>query len=165
MKTTDLINLNFIPHNRRKYVYPAVPAVLGLVFIILFSTMAGMTADNERRLQTLSERYDRIVPMVRELRLLQNRGGESLRPMKPLAAVQQISRDLNLEPNLASVRPMNLMGDQEGVQVLFESINLDQLVGLLTSLNSRAGLQVFSFNFNRRLDESTLANLQMVLTR
>lgn len=165
MKISEILNLSFIPHNRRGLIYPAAALGALLLFAGVFSVISGITADTEKTIQDLSKRRERIIPMVEELRSLQQQGGSSLRPMEPLAAAQQIARDLKIEANLASIRPMNMVGDQEAVQVFFESLNLDQLMGLLISLESRAGLQVFSFNLNRRMDDPKLANLQMVLTR
>lgn len=165
MRIYDIINLSFAPHNQRKYIYPAAALFMMTIIVITFSGISGMRGDSKNELRALAERYDRVVVLAGELSTLQKRGGSSLRPMEPLAAVQQISRDLKLETNLASVRPMNLMGEKEGVQVFFESINLDQLIGLLTSMESRAGLQVSSFNISRRMDKRDLADLQMVLTR
>jgi len=165
VKISDLFNLSTVPHHRRKLLYPGMALGVALFFLALFSSLSGMSASARQKLDTLSERRERILPLVDELRARQDQGGKSLRPMEPLAAAQQISRDLGMEANLASIRPMNMVGGKEGVQVFFESINLDQLTGLLVSLEARAGLTVFSVNLNRRMDNPKLANLQMVLTR
>jgi type II secretory pathway component PulM len=165
VKISDLFNLSTVPHHRRKLLYPGLALGVALFFLVLFSSLSGMSASARHKLDTLSERRERILPLVEELRGRQDKGGKSLRPMEPLAAAQQISRDLGMEANLASIRPMNMVGDKEGVQIFFESINLDQLTELLVSLEARAGLTVFSVNLNRRMDNPKLANLQMVLTR
>ena len=160
-----MASLGFIPHSRRKYAYPLMAAAVVVLFVAVYAALSNMAESREQKLEDLAARYDKVVPLVAELRALQAQGGGSLRPMEPLAAVQEVSRELKIERNLASVRPMNLVGEKEAVQVFFESINLDQLVGLLEALESMAGLQVFSFNLSRRMDDPDLANLQMVLTR
>lgn len=165
MKPGDILGLQFVPANKRKYLYPCAAAAVALVFLAAFMILSGLISDADDRIGKLAQRHNQIIPLVREIKALQSTAGQSLRPMEPLAASQQISRDLRLEANLASVRPVNLVGEKEGVQVFFESLDLDQLVDLLISLESRGGLQVYSYSLSRRMDKPQLADLQMVLTR
>jgi hypothetical protein len=163
MKTTLADILRF-PTGRR-YFYPAAAAVAALVCLAAFLALSGMTAEARKDADRLAGRLAKVAPLVEELETLQGAEDESLAPMEPLAAAQQISRDLGLAAKLSSVRPINVTGERTGVQVYYESLNLDQLVELLRTLKSRGGLKIVSFALNRRMDDPELANLQMVLGR
>ena len=130
------------------------------VFMI-FSVLGDGAASRTRAQEA---QFDKITPLVQDYLERQTVMGP-LAGLSPLAAAQQITRELKLEDTLAAVRPMQITGGQEGVQMLFQALDHRQLLALLDSLTDRGGLKILSCNLNHRLDKPDFADLQLVLAR
>lgn len=152
------------PPRRRRRFLQGVTLAVGGAWAVCFLVLTTMTDAAAERTKAVQQRYDRVAPLVEEAVTLQARKG-TLASMKPLAAAQQVSRDLKLDSRLASLRPAQLAGGQEGVQLFFESLDLAQLYDLLEAIQDRSGLKVFSMNFTRRMDVPDRADIQLVLVR
>jgi type II secretory pathway component PulM len=122
------------------------------------------TERSQRRIDTLAQRYAQAAPLVEQALELQARKG-ALAGMGPMPAAQQVIREMGLDSRLASIRPTQLGGGAEGVQLIMESLNLPELLTLMDNLDHRAGLGVLNFSLSRRLDNKDLADLQLVLSR
>jgi len=66
---------------------------------------------------------------------------------------------------LTSVRPALQSAGRDGVQLYYERLDLAELTGLLEALQRDAGLKTSSLTLNRRLDNTSRADLQVVLFR
>ncbi len=128
-------------------------------FLLYFSTQQA-----EQRVQQLEQRYRQAAPVVEQVLEEQANKG-ALAGMAPFAATQQIVRELGLESRLASIRPAQLDGGGEGVQLVLESLNLPEVLDLLEGVRQRGGLAILSFSLTHRLDTPDLADLQLVLGR
>ena len=150
---------------RRQQVF--FTALLGgwivLLFLIWFGLWAATDSAHEHR-QDLQRKYEQILPLAEEaLRMGTTLG--ALVELGPMPAAQQIVRELKLEQNLTSIRPTQLGGGVEGVQILMESLDLPQMIDLLDQLEKRGGFSVLSFVLNHRMDDPQYADVQLVLTR
>jgi type II secretory pathway component PulM len=141
------------------------------VFWLLVAALVGtwimfyvMEQRSQRRVDVLAQRYAQAAPLVEQALELQARKG-ALAGMGPMPAAQQVIREMGLDNRLASIRPTQLGGGAEGVQLIMESINLPELLTLMDNLDHRAGLGVLNFSLSRRLDNKDLADLQLVLAR
>ena len=148
---------------RRRYLVGAM-IVWVCLWVAVFAGLSMANSDLRKGMDTLKTRYERVRPLAREVLELQSRTGQ-FASLSPLAAAQQVGRELKLEEKLASVRPKQLGGGQEGVQLLFEALNLGELLDLLQGLGDRGGLKVMTCNLIHRLDNPKLVDLQLVLAR
>lgn len=135
-----------------------------LVFFLVWLWLWMGAADAQDRLRTVREQDRKVSPLIQEVMALEARQ-VGLSNLGPLAAAQQVARDQGLDKKLSSIRPAQLGGSQDGVQVYFEGLNLPEMLGLLSNLKHRAGLRVVSCQVNRRMDAADLADVQMALTR
>lgn len=111
------------------------------------------------------ERHLRVADMAQEVRMLESGRTESLAGTPMLIAARQISRDVGLDEKLTSVRPALQSAGRDGVQLYYERLSLTELIGLLEALHREAGLKTSSLTLNRRLDNPSRADLQLVLFR
>jgi type II secretory pathway component PulM len=164
MRLEELYIWQSWPVNRRKRYFQLAALAVAGVWVVLFLIFSGMTAGAKSDLTVERAKYERVSPLVQKVLVLQSQAGQ-LATLSPLAAVQQAGRDLGLEDRLVSIKPTQLMGGQEGVQLMFESLNLRELVDLLHTLNVKGRLKVLSCMLNHRLDDPELADIRLVLVR
>jgi len=164
MKLDDLYFWQDWPLPTRKRFF--ISAMLGwaAVLFLIWLTLFAATRHGKAELKQAKHELTRAKPLVEQVVNLQAQRG-ALSGMTPMAAAQQVSRDMNLDDRLASVRPIQIDQGREGVQLFFEGLNLKELVGLLNDLRTRGGLKVISCNISHRIDVASLADLQLVLTR
>ncbi|PTN32004.1 hypothetical protein [Desulfonatronum sp. SC1] len=147
----------------------------GALCLLLALTVAGsvaawfsLYAATQRavlREETATELHQRVATLVAEIRD-QERGPSLERANLPiLVAARQLSRDIGLEDKLISVRPALQATGRDGVQLYYERLTLPDLLALLETLGRDGGLQTSTVTFNRRLDNPSLADLQLVLYR
>ena len=152
------------PQARQKtFFQAALGAWIGLL-ILVWIMLAGATAARSREAAALAAKHRQIKPMVDEIIRLKAQKG-ALAGLGPMAAAQQVIREMGLEAKLSSIRPTQVAGGGDGVQLLLESFNLPELIKLLGSLGERGGLKIISFSLSHRMDSPKLADLQMVLGR
>ena len=164
MKIEDLYFWqNWPVGRRRQYFRLSMLIWLGL-WCLLFVLTTYLTDGARKSVSAAQSRYERIVPLIAEIKTLEARKSD-LTDMTPLAAAQQVSRDLKLEKKLASIRPTQLTGNQEGVQLLFERLDLDEFLSLLDTLQEKGRLKIVSSLINHRMDQPDRADLQLVLAR
>ena len=126
--------------------------------------LAGSAKSASSELESLAARQLQVKPMIDEILRLKAQKG-ALAGLAPMPATQQVIRELGLEPKLSSIRPTQIGGGGDGVQVMLERFNLPETVKLLESLDTRGGLKIISFSLSHRLDAPKLADLQLVLGR
>ncbi len=147
----------------------------GALYLLLALTMAGSVAAwlslytaTQRtvlREEAAMELHQQVSAFVAEIRGLE-RGPNPERANLPiLVAARQLSRDIGLEDKLVSVRPALQATGRDGVQLYYERLTLPDLLALLETLSRDGGLQTSTMTFNRRLDNPSLADLQLVLYR
>ncbi len=164
MKLDELFFWQNWPVSRRKQYFRLMMLVWRGVWGLAFVMTTYLTDGAKSALGSAQQRYEKIVPLIQEIKSLEARQS-SLTDMTPLAAAQQVSRDLKLESKLASIRPTQLTGNQEGVQLLYERLNLDEFLSLLDTLQDKGRLKIISTVLNHRGDQANLADLQLVLAR
>ncbi len=152
---------------------PGTQRRLALLFVFLaiiagLLTWAGLHAATRRTAEEADhvlQRHLRVAGMAQEILMLENGRGEALADTPILVAVRQLSRDIGLEEKLTSVRPALQSAGRDGVQLYYERLDLAELTGLLEALQRDAGLKTSSLTLNRRLDNTSRADLQVVLFR
>jgi hypothetical protein len=133
--------------------------------MLAWSWLHAATQQAEEQNRLALERHLRVSEMVQEIRGLEQ-GQEQPHVTAPiLVAARQVSRDIGLEDKLVSVRPALQASGRDGVQLYYERLTLKELLALLENLGRDAGLQTSTLTFNRRLDNPSLADLQLVLFR
>jgi type II secretory pathway component PulM len=164
MKLEELLFWRDMTMSQRRLM---IQASFLLVLLLLAGTWLGLhlsAQSAQEQAQRLKQRYAEVLPMVEQALNLQSSKGD-LAGMAPMPAAQQVIRELGLEDRLASIRPTQLGGGGEGVQLVMEAMNLPELIKLMKNLRSRGGLSVLTFNLGRRLDNTELADLKLVLGR
>lgn len=150
--------------SRQKTFFRAVLLAWMGLLVLAWMMLAGSTTARSREAAALAAKHQQIKPMIDEILRLRAQKG-ALAGLGPMAAAQQIIREMGLEAKLSSLRPTQVGGGGEGVQLLLESFNLPELTKLLDNLQVRGGLKTVSFSLNHRMDAPKLADLQMVLAR
>lgn len=164
MKLDDLYFWQGWPVGRRKQYFRLMLLLWVALWAFAFTLTTWMSNAARKDAAEARSRYERVLPMAEEAMSLQTQSG-NLAGMNPLATAQQVSRDLQLERKLASIRPTQMTGGQEGVQLQYEALNLPEMLALLDTLNQKGRLKVLSLIFNHRGDRPKNADLQLVLTR
>lgn len=135
--------------------------------IVLFMIWSGFYESQERSQSIIirsQQKYFQVQPLVGQLKSVETAQG-ALVGREPMAAAQQVIRDLSLDARLTSVRPVQTGGSSGGVQVIMEALNLPELVLLLRDFKSRGALIVSNINISHRLDSPELADVQITLSR
>lgn len=152
------------PPARQKAFFQALLAAWMGLLALIWILLAGATAARSREAAALAAKHQQIKPMVDEILRLKAQKG-ALAGLGPMPAAQQVIREMGLEAKLASIRPTQVAGGGDGVQLLLEGFNLPEMIKLLENLGERGGLKIISFSLSHRLDSAKLADLQMVLGR
>lgn len=164
MKFEDIPFIQELSPSRRRRVL-ALGVLLWAALLLLAGLALSDAAGRSReRITAVDREMQRTAGVVEEVMHLEAQLA-ALSGLAPLAAAQQVVRDLGLEAKLTAVRPTQLGGGVEGVQMIFESLNLPQVLDLLRQIRSRGGLSVVSSTLSRRLDDRSLADMQLVVVR
>ncbi len=152
------------PVSRWQYFFPSVALGLLGLFCIVFLSLAMMTDARRQDAVRFEDRLRQVRSLTQEILALQSQVGD-LASLSPLGTAQQLNTDLHLEKNLASITPTQLAEGRDGVRLVYEALNLKQLVDLLQNIRSRGNLTILSCVINHREDNRMLADVQLVLSR
>ncbi len=153
------------PTEKQKLFFAALVAGWALILFMIWSGLNESQSRTQRVELGSKQQYAKVVPLVEELKAGESSRG-ALVDREPMTAAQQVIRDLGLDNRLTSLRPLQAGANSgEGVQVILESLNLPELVGLLRDFKVRGALKVSNFNINHRLDSPELADVQIILVR
>lgn len=152
------------PGRQRAALYLLLALTASATFAAWFWLHAA-TLRAEEQGRTVRERYVDVSEMVQQIRSLEGGRIRMQTDAPVLIAARQVSRDIGLEDKLISVRPALQATGRDGVQLYYERLTLPDLLALLETLSRDAGLQTSNLTFNRRLDDPSLADLQLVLFR
>lgn len=109
-------------------------------------------------------RYEKAVPLAEQIQTAipdQN----NLEQLSPLAAAQQVARDMGIEEKLTSIRPTRALQGRPSVQIHIQDLDLPQLLHFFANLETQAGLQLISGNLNKRAENPARMDLSLVLAR
>lgn len=152
------------PADRQKFFFAGCVIAWGLALFMIWSGFY----ESQERSQSISvrsqQKYLQVQPLVEQLKAGEAARG-ALVEREPMAAAQQVIRDLGLDSRLTSVRPVQSGAGAGGVQVIFEALNLPEIVYLLRDFKVRGALNVSSISINHRLDSPELADVQITLSR
>ena len=149
---------------RRGALYPLL-ALTAAGSMAAWLSLYAATQRSILREEAAMELHQHVSALVAEIRSL-DRGPNPERANLPiLVAARQLSRDIGLEDKLISVRPALQATGRDGVQLYYERLTLPDLLALLETLSRDGGLHTSTVTFNRRLDNPSLADLQLVLYR
>jgi hypothetical protein len=164
MRIEDIPYIQELSPARRRRVLAL--GVLGWAVILLMGWLALTEAavHSRQSIAEMGKEMDRAVGLVGQVMHLEAQLA-ALSGLAPLAAAQQVVRDIGLEKHLTAIRPTQLGGGVEGVQMIFESLDLPQIINLLKQLRARGGLTTVSSTLSRRLDARDHADLQLVVVR
>ncbi|WP_045210747.1 hypothetical protein [Desulfonatronovibrio magnus] len=171
IKITSLLNnMNFSRVMSPAQQKRAAWMLMGLSFLLpllIWSWIDSASQSSQERKEQVVYQYNRALPLTAglEAQLSGDRSTDRYRNVSPFAAVQQAVRDINLEPNLTSVRPASTPGGREGVRILVENLNLPQMISLFDSFQNQAGLELVSGNINKRVDNPQRVDITLLLTR
>lgn len=152
------------PADSQKLFFAGCVAVWAL---ILFMVWSGLYESQERAQSIYvrsQQKYLQVEPLVAQLKSGETARG-ALVEREPMAAAQQVIRDLHLDERLTSVRPVQSGEGSGGVQVIMEALNLPELVFLMRDFKTRGALTVSNMNISHRLDSPELADVQITLSR
>ena len=153
------------PVEKQKLFFAAMVAAWALLLFMVWSGFSESESKAVRIMLSSKQNYSKVVPLVEQLKAGESSRG-ALIDREPMAAAQQVIRDLGLDTRLTSLRPLQAgANSSSGVQVILESLNLPEVVFLLRDFNVRGALKITNFNINHRLDTPELADVQIILTR
>lgn len=157
------------PAVQRILAHPDKAAMLALgawavVLLLLWGAVSGAAQTALARIEDTDKRFARAAPLVREVLYMQAQRAE-FESMEPLVAARKVTRDLKMDDRLAAIRPTPAADGNDGIQMVFERLNLPQTLNLLKNLRDRVGLKVVSCSLNKRLDNPALADMQLILVR
>jgi len=155
---TGLMDRHFSDRQR----YPLLALGALVLWGGLYIWLAALSSSAQHQAGRIGDRLRTVAPIVAEIEALKDSVPAEFTSVGPLAATQQVAHDLGLDRNLSTIRPSQLNGGQEAVQVAFESLDLIQMLDLFDALVTRGGLSVVSCVMNHRMDR---ADLQLVLAR
>ncbi len=135
-----------------------------LLPLLIWSWINASVRENQSETEQVIQRYERALPLA-EVIIQGLADVNEAASLSPLAAAQQITRDMGIEDRLASIRPARAAQGRDGVQLHMESLNLPELLYFFASIRNQAGLQIVSGNLTKRLDNPSLIDLTLVLTR
>ncbi len=153
------------PVAEKKRIIMFVILLAALIPMFTWSWISSSTDRTMEEAQQIIDRYERALPLAVEVmagNTIQNDTGSGI---SPLAAAQQITRQMGLEDRMTSIRPSRALQGRDGVQIYMENLNLMELLQLFENLKNQAGLQIVSGNLNKRLDNPQLVDLSLVLAR
>lgn len=156
------------PGRQRRFVQLLLVAGV-LISLLCWHGLYAATQQAEEEARAVQKKHQRTAELVQRIRGLEQQHDQA--PGQPrdgapvLVAVRQVSRDMGLEDKLASVRPALQAAGRDGVRLYYERLNLPELLALLEALQREAGMRTSSMTFNRRVDDDSLADLQLVLYR
>ncbi|SDB55595.1 Type II secretion system (T2SS), protein M [Desulfonatronum thiosulfatophilum] len=153
------------PPERQRGALYLLTTLIALIFFFLWFWLHAWTVRTEEQSRLALERHARVLEMVQEIRGTERKHDRPQATMPVLIAARQVSRDIGLEDKLTSVRPALQATGRDGVQLYYEQLNLPDLLALLEALSRDAGLRTSTLTFNRRMDNPSLADLQLVLFR
>jgi hypothetical protein len=164
MRIEDIPFIQELSPARRRRVLAL--GVLGWAGVLLLGWLALSEARDlaRQRIAAAGPEMDRAAGLVGQVMHLEAQLA-ALSGLAPLAAAQQVVRDQGLEKQLTAIRPTQLGGGVEGVQMIFESLDLPQIINLLKQMRSRGGLSTVSATLSRRLDARDRADMQLVVVR
>ncbi len=151
-----------VAEQKRIALFLFILAVILPVFAWLWINAAS--SENLRETAQVIQRYERALPLAARITQARPDMNETA-GLSPLAAAQQVARDMGIEDNLTSIRPSRALQGREGVQVHIENLNLPQLLHLFESLKNQAQLQIISGNLNKKMDNPEQMDLSLVLAR
>ncbi|WP_320171809.1 type II secretion system protein GspM [Maridesulfovibrio sp.] len=153
------------PAEKQKLFFAGLVAGWALILFMIWSAMHESQAVALRTVVSTRQQFVKTVPLVEQLKAGESSRG-ALVDREPMAAAQQVIRDLGMDNRLSSLRPLQAgINSDQGVQVLLESINLPELVALLRDFKVRGGLKITNFSISHRLDSPELADVQIILSR
>ncbi|WP_045220578.1 type II secretion system protein GspM [Desulfonatronum thioautotrophicum] len=153
------------PPGRQRVALYLLLALTALGIVMIWAWLFTATLRAAERETRAMERHRQVSGLVTEIRGLERTTGPEQTNLPILLATRQLSRDIGLEEKLISVRPALQAAGRDGVQLYFERLTLPDLLSLLEALQRDGGLQTSTVTFNRRLDDPSLADMQLVLHR
>ncbi|MBN2141644.1 MAG: hypothetical protein JW718_11675 [Desulfovibrionaceae bacterium] len=133
----------------------------GLLLVAWAGLVLG-TADSRESIIELKETYSRVAPMVSEVLALRAKEAPVV-DLDPRETFDFVVHDLGLDPRLGQVREVGIGEGAPAVQASLEALDLAQLSDLLQDLRDRGGLRTISFALERRFEDPSLADVNMIL--
>ncbi|MFN2267603.1 MAG: type II secretion system protein GspM, partial [Desulfonatronovibrio sp.] len=135
-----------------------------LIFLTVLLPLSVWIWINSAIQQNLAEkdqiisRYEKAAPLA-ELIKDAKPDKNNLQGLSPLAATQQVVRDMGIEAKMTSIRPARALQGLNGVQIHIQDLDLPQLLHFFTNLKTQAGIQLISGNLNKRADNPARMDL------
>ncbi|MEW5774445.1 MAG: hypothetical protein AB1916_13070 [Thermodesulfobacteriota bacterium] len=164
MRIEDIPFIQELSPARRRRVLALGVLLWAVLLLMGWLALSGIAARSQERIAATGREMERAAGLAGQVMHLEAQLA-ALSGLAPLAAAQQVVRDLGMEARLTAIRPTQLGGGMEGVQMIFESLDLPQIINLLKQLRSRGGLSTVSATLSRRLDARDRADMQLVVVR
>jgi type II secretory pathway component PulM len=154
-----------IPPERRKRILAYALAAWVILLVFIFYSLQDRMEQTRQQITQTEQRLDKVLSLAEKVDANAAQSAD-LANMDPMPAVQEVTRDMQIGSKLASVQPVEQgQAGSSGVQVIYQQLNLPELVNLLHNLRTRGGLNIITCNLSKRMDDSKLADLQMLLSK
>lgn len=131
---------------------------LAVLFVMLWAGLNYMARAEGKTIEKRRAEYERVVDIVREVRVLRASMGELART-EPAQAVRAILS------GYGEFAPSMLLQRENGVEVFFPGIPVSDLATFLSDIRSRANLQTRFFEVEASSSGRGLARARMILAR
>jgi len=143
-------------------------AVIALLVVVVFAATYMLFSAKEGQLlqekETLKRQYEKIYSMAEEYKTLSSRNKGAGRLQEGLLSfVQSSGSRLNLSDRIATIKP--IPGSIEGVSVLYQGLNLTEIVEVLKVAGEFSNIRVRAFSISKRFDDPGYADLNMQIEK
>ena len=143
--------------------------IILIIFVLLLSLSSGIYSakkkDLYRDVRELKKRYEKIADLSRQYLALSEMEKKKGRMLKGglLGYIQKSSGSIGISDNIGSIKP--LPGDREAVDVLYQKLDLAQIISIFREIDGVSNLRVRSFSISRRFDNPGLADLNIQIEK
>ncbi len=143
--------------------------IILVIAISIFTVSYGIYSREKQSLtqeiKQLKAKYEKVSTLAQQYRALSEREKKKGTPLKGglLSYIQNSSRAIGISDHIGSIKP--LPGDSEVVDVIYQKLNLKQIIDIFVKVDSISNLRIRSFSINKRFDNPGYADLNMQIEK
>lgn len=143
--------------------------IILFIAISILMVSYGIYSKEKRNLtqeiRQLKSKFEKVSMLAQQYRALSEMEKKKGTPLKGglLSYIQNSSRTIGISDNIGSIKP--LPGDSEVVEVIYQKLNLQQIIDIFVKVDSISNLRIRSFSINKRFDNPGYADLNMQIEK
>lgn len=143
--------------------------IILVIAISIFTLSYGIYSREKQTLtqeiKQLKAKFEKVSTLAQQYRALSEMEKKKGPPLKSglLSYIQTSSKAIGISNNIGSIKP--LPGDSEVVDVIYQKLNLKQIIDIFVKVDSISNLRIRSFSVNKRFDNPGYADLNMQIEK